>query len=233
MTYLGSKVKYSKYIVPILQKTIDKNNIKTFIDCCVGGANIIKNIKAEKRIAIDNNKYLIALYNEVLKENFEFPSKPTRADWDNCKSGNERDWYIGLTSIFSSYNTRGFAGGFIHGDIGERQYNGRINTFKKDLPLLEGIDFICEDYSYLKNYSNCCIYIDPPYKNTKKYDSSKNFNYKDFWQVVRETSKNNFVFVSEMEAPNDFNIIWELDTNRQLGGVTTNCIERLYQYKGE
>ena len=41
MVYMGSKSKYAKYIVPILQKTIDDNNISTYIECFVGGANII------------------------------------------------------------------------------------------------------------------------------------------------------------------------------------------------
>ena len=101
MTYLGSK-KYSKYIVPILQKAIDENNIDTFVDCCVGGSNIIKEIKAKNRIGIDNNKYLIALMKEMQKPNFEFPKKPTREDWDKAKEYNNSlpDWYIGLTSIF-------------------------------------------------------------------------------------------------------------------------------------
>ena len=229
MTYLGSKVKYSKYIVPIIQDYIDSNNITTFIDCCCGGCNIIKEIKATERIGIDNNKYLIALLNEIKKSNFVFPEKPSREDWDKCKNLNENvpDWYIGLTSIFSSYNTRGFAGGFIHGEIGERQYKGRCNTFKKDFRQLEDVTFICDDYSSLLNYENCCIYIDPPYKNTKKYDSSKNFNYEHFWNVVREISKKNKVFISEMDIPDDFEIVWELETTRNLGGKTTYCTEKL------
>lgn len=36
MVYMGSKAKYAKYIVPILQKTIDENNITTYIECFVG-----------------------------------------------------------------------------------------------------------------------------------------------------------------------------------------------------
>lgn len=75
MTYLGSKAKYSKYIAPILQSYIDEHNSKIFIDCCVGGANIIDKIKCETRIGIDNNKNLIALYKEVQKGIFLFQKK--------------------------------------------------------------------------------------------------------------------------------------------------------------
>ena len=44
MVYMGSKNRYAPYIVPILQKTIDEHNADTYIECFVGGANIIDKI---------------------------------------------------------------------------------------------------------------------------------------------------------------------------------------------
>ena len=44
MVYMGSKNRYAPYIVPILQKTIDKHNVNTYIEPFVGGANIIDKI---------------------------------------------------------------------------------------------------------------------------------------------------------------------------------------------
>lgn len=228
MTYLGSKRKYSKYIVPIIQKAIDENKINTFIDCCCGGCNIIKNIKCKKRIAIDKDKYVIALWKKLQEKNFSFPPPPTRKDWDNAKKGLGEDWYIGLVKVFCSYFARGFGGGF---DTKDRTYSGRCNTCKKDLPLISDIDFIAADYSTLLNYSNCVIYIDPPYQNTKKYDVSKDFDYNDFWNTVREISKNNIVFVSEQTAPEDFETIWTLETERLINGKHCDCVENLYVLK--
>lgn len=230
MTYQGSKVKYAKYICPILQKCIDANHITTFIDCMVGGANIIKNIKCENRVAIDNNKYLIALWKELQKPNFKFPPFPSREDWDRCKNGvEEHDWYIGLTSIFTSYLCRGFPGGY---NKQERQYWGRIHTVEKDLPLMQNINFICGDYSDILNtVRDTVIYIDPPYKDTKEYLTSQHFNYNKFWQTVRESSKYNYIFISEQVAPEDFISIWHMDTNRQLQGNITLATENLFIYK--
>ena len=37
MKYMGSKYRISKYIVPIIQKYIDENGIKTYIEPFVGG----------------------------------------------------------------------------------------------------------------------------------------------------------------------------------------------------
>lgn len=44
MIYMGSKRQYCKYIVPIIQKYINENNILVFIDCFCGGANLADKI---------------------------------------------------------------------------------------------------------------------------------------------------------------------------------------------
>ena len=133
MTYQGSKAKYAQYICPILQKCIDDNQIATYVEPFVGGANIIKNIQCRTRIGMDLNPYLIALWH-FLQQNpdYEFPPYPTRMDWDKCKNGDEeREWYVGLVSIFCSNMTGGFPAGY---DKMGLRYNGRIKNCKKDLP---------------------------------------------------------------------------------------------------
>jgi adenine-specific DNA methylase len=45
MTYMGSKRKYCKYIVPIIQKYIDEHNITVFADVFCGGANLTDKIQ--------------------------------------------------------------------------------------------------------------------------------------------------------------------------------------------
>ena len=51
MVYQGSKNRLARYIVPILQQYIQDNNIKTYIEPFVGGANII-----DKKIICDTKK---------------------------------------------------------------------------------------------------------------------------------------------------------------------------------
>lgn len=135
------------------------------------------------RIGADIDKYLIALWNELQSNpNFEFPSMPTREDWDRCKSGEEeRDWYTGFVSIFSSNMTGGFPAGY---DKYGLRYNGRINNCKKDLPLIKDIVFLYADYHDLNPEYQSVIYCDPPYANTHKYNY-KNFNTEEFWNIMR------------------------------------------------
>lgn len=229
MTIQGSKRKYAKYIVPILQKCINENKLSTFVDVCCGGCNIIKNIKCNNRIAIDKNPYLIALWKKLQEPHFEFPPFPSREDWDRCKNGfEERDWYTGYVQISASYLARGFSGGY---NKDEKKYWGWVHTTQKDLPLIKDIKFVESDYSGMLHFSGNCIYIDPPYADTKKYQIDPNFNYERFWQCVREASKDSYVFVSEQSAPEDFVPVWSLETERLLNGITTPCTENLYVFK--
>lgn len=228
MTYQGSKAKYSKYICPILQNYIDKNNIETFVDCFVGGANIITDIKCKNRIGIDNNQYLIALW-KYLQNNpdYEFPVYPSRQDWDRCKNKiEEKDWYIGLVSIFCSNMAGGFPAGY---DKMGLRYNGRIKNCKKDLPFLKGVNFICDDYHSISNYTNCLIYCDPPYSNTHRYNYQK-FDSNEFWNFIREQSSKNYIFVSEQNAPEDFISIWSKDIEHNIRGAKRIATERLFVF---
>ena len=47
MVFQGSKTKYCKEIIPILQKYYDSGNYKGFIDAMCGGCNVIDKIKSD------------------------------------------------------------------------------------------------------------------------------------------------------------------------------------------
>lgn len=215
MVYMGSKNNYAKYICPILQKTIDDNNIDTFYDVCVGGAHIIENIDCKNKIGIDLNGDLIDLYNYAINGG-DFPENLTREDWNKAKAGNGEPWWRALVCFFTSYAARGFSGGYALNSKRDF-YHERLANFKNQLPLIKDCTFVKGDILNYEFPSNSVIYIDPPYKNTKRYDINKEFNYEAFWERVRTLSKTNYVFVSEQEAPNDFHYVWKFETTRNIG----------------
>lgn len=163
---------------------------------------------------------------------------PTQEMWDDCKY-NENSEYPpelkGFIGIFCAYRSAGFyKSACIHGEAGERQYRGRCNTLKKEISKYKGIDFIAADYHKILDYENCVIYIDPPYANGKhEYDVGRDFDYTDFWETVRQASEKNSVYVSEQVAPDDFEIIWELNRVQKVFGKDTTVEERLYKYKNK
>lgn len=164
----------------------------------------------------------------------EIPETITKEMFNECKY-NAKDcryeqWIIGLVEFFSSYSARGFVGGWALG--GERDfYHERLRNFQKQIPNLKGIIFkVCDVMNLESNES--LIYLDPPYKGTTKYDFGKDFNYEQFWNKVRELSKNNIVIISEQEAPNDFEIIWEKEVKRNVfNAKSIKASEKLFRIK--
>ena len=242
MTYLGSKKRFTKYIVPIIQETMKANGITTFVDAMCGGCNVIEKVKADRKIAMDLNECLIELYRYAL-DGGEFPEKMTREDWDACKDHPETQpkWKVALVEFFCSYLARGFSGGYSskpRKSTGKTTYEERMGTFKKQLPNLENIEFyvgdIFEEFPFHLD-DKILIYLDPPYENTKKYSIAKHFDYQRFWERARELSREHMVLISSQVAPNDFKVIWELETKANLSSLNgremIDAIERLYVYE--
>lgn len=60
---MGSKSRIAKDIVPIIQKCIDDNNLETYIEPFVGGANVIDKIKNSFNCySHSNNLYISCLH---------------------------------------------------------------------------------------------------------------------------------------------------------------------------
>ena len=116
MVYMGSKRKYAQYIVPILQRTIDKNNINTYIEPFVGGANIIDKIKCENRYGYDRSDTLIALLQTAANDFSDVMVDGDRELWDKGKAYVKDGIMpedmtlaeIGAMEFFASYSNGGF-----------------------------------------------------------------------------------------------------------------------------
>lgn len=57
-----------------------------------------------------------------------------------------------------------------------------------------------------------------------------------FWDWARELSKNNYVYISELVAPKDFEIVWNRSTLVSIDAQSNNTKTRnecLFKWKGE
>lgn len=243
MKYVGSKARLVKEIAPIIQGCIDKNNITTYYEPFMGGANMIAHIKCENRIGNDLDNLPIDLINAGLNNEDElfnslpnpYPSKEhyydVRDNVDKYDKG-----YRAAILLFSSYNARvygGCYGAFANTkDGGVRNYfKEAMNNFKKQLPLLNGIDLYNLSYLDLNiPLHNAVIYCDPPYADGIGY--SETFDSNKFWDWVRELSKDNYVFVSEYNAPDDFECVWSKDVKTHMNNRgKLPKVEKLFVYK--
>lgn len=150
-------------------------------------------------------------------------------------------WEIGAIAFLGSFNHGGFSRGYAKPE-GERDpYNEAYRNLEKQAKKEEykEITFVWEpNYSTLclpeKELDKCLIYCDPPYEGTKPYGYAfeTKFDYKEYWDWVRELSKTAFVICSEQNFPDDFEILWKKEVNRTMS--TSNkfkATEKLGYYK--
>lgn len=237
---MGSKARIAKYIVPLIQSYIDENNIDTYIEPFVGGANVIDKIKCKNKIGYDKSKELIALLNHA-KVSTDYPEDIPKDLYDkirtsfNKKDNVYSDTEKGIVGFLASCKGRFFDGGYSGTRVGA---NGKVRNYYdeakrniiKQSPDLKGTKFLhINTYKDLSTPICSVVYCDPPYKDTKQYGTSKNFNYEEFWKWVRDVSKNNIVLVSELQAPEDFVCIWKQDLKISMNNDTSKInTEKLF-----
>lgn len=243
MKYMGSKSRIAKYIVPIIQKCIDDNNITTYIEPFVGGCNVIDKITANVCNGSDTNKYLIALFQHLQNGGKLLPEVPRELYSEvrsNYKNGNYEDWYVGNVGFLASYNGRWFDGGYAQSGYeitkkGERYRNYYLEAKKNieaQVTNLSNVKLSVCDYRDIVVNETSMIYCDPPYKDTKQFLNSTKFDYDEFWNIIRKWSKDNFVLVSELEAPSDFVCVWEKPVVRSIKAKEkTKVNEKLFTHK--
>lgn len=69
--------------------------------------------------------------------------------------------------------------------------------------------------------------------NTTQYSIFRNFDYDTFWKTMRKWSKTNIVYISELQAPDDFECVWEKEMSRSIKVTDkSRAVERLFKWKG-
>jgi DNA adenine methylase len=100
----------------------------------------------------------------------------------------------------------------------------------KQSPLLQGVLLVNESYLNLELPSHSLIYCDPPYEGTTRYKDV--FNHVEFWQWCRDkVSEGHVIFVSEYNAPSDFECVWSKEIVSSLTQDTGSkkAIEKLFK----
>jgi len=239
---MGSKARFAKDILPIVLN--DRKQGQWYVEPFAGGMNTLCLVDGN-RIASDNNKYLIAMWNGLCA-GVEYPTIITKEfysdvrDCFNGKNENYSDFLVGWIGFMGSANGRFFEGGYSgksNTKIGTvRDYiDESIRNIQKQLPTTIGVSFVHSDYMELQIPKNSVVYCDIPYANTKQYATSKGFNHSIFWGWVRDMSKQGHnVFISEYDAPDDFECVWSkevgssLSANGEIGG-RKKSVEKLFK----
>ena len=227
MKYMGSKNRIAKEILPIMLKEREE---RTWVEPFVGGANIIDKVQGN-RIGNDNQEYVIALYKAL--QNGYVPPKEVTSDFFFEVENNKDKYPKELVGYLGTQLTFGceWWGSFRRDNTGKRNYGVEAyNNVMKQQPNLIGIEFVCGDYRDLEIPTNSLIYCDPPYRGVRKYVGNVKFDSDVFWEVCRNWSKQgHIVFVSEYEAPSDFECVW----SKEISASANNSIKTGQGLKAE
>lgn len=233
MKYMGSKNRIAKYILPIILE--NRANRQYYVEPFCGGCNLIDKVTGN-RMANDINKYLIAMFKELSSGRYfsniierDYYNKVRNSHTNNTDefSCAEKGW----VGFMGSFNGRFFDGGYSGHLVGKRDYiTEQIRNTLSQIQLLKDIEFTAGDYSEMIIPNNSIIYCDIPYKNTKQYSASKNFDYDKFYDwCVEMKDLGHTIFVSEYGMPPNFTCLWEMSVINSMHQKNTKiATEKLF-----
>lgn len=230
MKYMGSKARIAKFILPIILK--DRKEGQWYVEPFVGGANMIDKVDGN-RIGADFNSYLIKALimvrdspNLIPRNNLEYTEKmyltAKKSDLTNP------------VDCFAMFNYS-FGGKFRDSWARNKRGTDYVKECVKNILIqsdhIKGVKLVISSYSDLGIPPQSIIYCDPPYAGTTKYKDD--FDHEKFWQWCREKHcEGHQVFISEYNAPDDFECIWQKEIQSGLNTNTTKKgVEKLFVHK--
>lgn len=201
MKYCGGKSKIKKDLWEILNK---ETKDRVFVDLFCGACNVVEGIKAKKRMANDNNPYLIELLKAI--QNGWIP--PDTVTEDMYHKAMNYEYYDALNGFILIGCT--FGGGFRNGyarSKGRNYARESKESLLKQKTKLVGVEFSCNDYRELDIPDGAVVYCDIPYKGKRNHYYSSKFDYDAFYEWVDKNKHRLKIFISEYKSNENPN--WE------------------------
>lgn len=240
MIYMGGKGRIAKDILSIILN--GRTPGQAYVEPFVGGCNSLDKVPQEDgpRIAGDMNPYLISLWR--VAQRGSLPNRTyTKEEYHCAKKNRDKNpaltGWLGFGCSFRGKWFGGYAGKVNTKAGNKRDYQAEARrNIARQVPKIQGVTFHHAGYRELGEFipANSIIYCDPPYENTTSYSGAPVFDHADFWAWCREmTLAGHKVFISEYNAPGDFQVVWESLLSSSLsatagGGGSKQSIEKLF-----
>lgn len=231
MKYMGSKNRIAKHILPIMLKEMEDKGYTTWVEPFVGGGNMIDKVPDKyKRIGADLNEHTIAAMIGIRDFVDQLPTVVDESYYKAIKK-TPCNPITSWVRFECSFGAR-FEEGFARNKQGTNYALCGKNLALKQSPKIQTVEFICASYKDV-DVENCLIYCDPPYRGTKWY-KTRTFDHEDFFNWCRRMkAKGNSVFVSEYNAPDDFELVWQGEVKTNFSSTrksaTHNAVEKLFK----
>ena len=225
MKYLGGKYFIGKELSEVMKSLVKKEDVNGYLEPFCGALSVLTYMNEEfDCTASDYHPDLIEMWKSVQNNTFIPPKKITEKDYNKIKklpSPNALKAFIGFGCSFGGRFFGAYADKYANGK-NEDYLKEEINSINRKKLKIKGVKFKCKNYKEY-NPNKMLVYCDPPYENTKfpiKYRRDTKyydeFDNNEFWNIMREWSKNNIVFISEITAPKDFIEIWNKNSHRSV-----------------
>lgn len=236
MKYMGSKARIAKHLLPII--LADRKEGQWYVEPFVGGANMIDKVDGN-RIGADFNEHVIEALKFIRdcstpKSNLEFTEKHYNTAAEYYRATLKITPVECYALIAFSFGAK-WCGGWSRGKNSKGEQRDYVNeqhkASEKQKPLLQSVELFSCSYNEIEIPPKSIIYCDPPYQGTTGYKDK--FNHEEFWQWCREKTKEGHkVFISEYNAPDDFECVWEQELNVSLAksGKQKKAVERLFVF---
>jgi DNA adenine methylase len=245
MKYLGGKQRLGKHLSPYLHKVwsfydseAGKKLIKLdgYLEPFCGSLGVFKHmtdlidVGAKTIVANDYHPDLIEMWKAVQNNSLEYPKSISEEEFLEAKKLDSPNAYKAFVGFGMSFGGR-FFGSYSQKYLGDKKEDfckEMVNSLKRTQPLIsrKNVYFINKNYQDL-NPRGKFIYCDPPYmqgkypikyrRDVKYYDV---FDNETFWEIMRKWSKDNVVLISEMNAPEDFVEVWNMERYRSAAQST-------------
>lgn len=235
LSYMGGKQRISKQLSSFFNDKIISEQL--YIEPFCGSCSVLEKITStNNRWANDINPYIVALL-KATANGWKAPIELTREEYYEIKKNpnNYPPELVGYASIGCSFGSKVW-GGYANNanKISKRNKNREtFNALNKSKPLLQNVKWTSLSYDILDVPQNSFVYCDPPYKNTTKYNNYNYFNGEAFWDWVRTISTHSAVYVSEYNAPDDFECVFEIEIKCILkkDNNSDSRIERIFKMR--
>lgn len=216
------------------QRERERESNTTFVSLFCGSCAVEAKLAPyfNKVICNDKHEYLIEMLKAV-QNGYELPEHISEEEYKQIRLHKDENKVLtGFVGFGCSFGGK-FFGGYARN---KEQTNYALQSKKsllKDIIQLQNAEFTCLDYHDVPIPKYSVVYADPPYANTTTYQGQK-FNTDEFWEYMREISKDNQVYISELTAPVDFECIWEKPFTRTLDRNKENqfkVTEKLFTYR--
>lgn len=233
---MGGKTRVAPQIAAVMRA--HRRGAFEYVEPFMGGGSIAHLMAPEFQTVYlsDANESLIMLWQAVL-DGWKPPGHITKAEWEKLRRDPDPSAMKALAGFAASFGGKWFAG-YANTREGRNHVAGSVRSLVRHASGFRHAKVQHMDYLDAGQYvgMSTLVYCDPPYEGTTAYGAVGSFNSAKFWDTMREWSdRGATVFVSEYNAPDDFQPVWRLKARVTLSKDSNNDVgsEALFMYRGD